>query len=74
MKTRVTVEGRIVLPLPVRREFGIQAGTRIHVQVDEQGKRIILMPITRKYIHSLRGKNKGRGLLKALMAEKSAER
>jgi hypothetical protein len=33
-------------------------------------KRIILMPITRKYIHSLRGKNKGRGLLKALMAEK----
>ncbi|MBM3128477.1 MAG: hypothetical protein FJ009_07535 [Chloroflexi bacterium] len=70
METHATADGRITLLLSIRREFGIQAGTRIQVQVDEQGKRIILTPITRQHIHSLRGKYKGKGLLKALMAEK----
>ena len=37
-------------------------------------KCIVLTPITRKYIHSLHGKYKGKGLLKALMEEKSAEK
>jgi len=31
-------------------------------------------PITREYIHSLRGKLRGKGVLKALMAEKKRER
>ena len=35
---------------------------------------IILTPITRAYIHGLRGKYKGKGLLKALMAEKQREK
>ena len=74
MDTYSDVDGQIIIPPSIRREFGIQAGTRIHVQVDEQGKRIILTPITRKHMHSLRGKYKCKGLLKALMAEKSAER
>ena len=30
--------------------------------------------ITREYIHSLRGKFRGKGLLKALMAEKKREK
>jgi hypothetical protein len=30
--------------------------------------------VTREYVHSLRGKFKGKGLLKALMAEKNKER
>ncbi len=30
--------------------------------------------ITREYVHSLRGKLRGKGLLKALMAEKKTER
>jgi hypothetical protein len=34
---------------------------------------IILTPITREYIQSLRGKYKGRGLLEALAAEKETE-
>jgi len=74
METYATVEGQITIPSSIRRTFGIKAGTRIHIQVDEQRNRIILTPITRKYIHSMRDKYKGRGLLKALMAEKSAER
>jgi bifunctional DNA-binding transcriptional regulator/antitoxin component of YhaV-PrlF toxin-antitoxin module len=58
----------------VRRKLGIKEGTRIQIELDEQNQRIILKPITREYVHSLRGKYKGKGLLKALMAEKKRER
>ena len=37
-------------------------------------KRTANRPITREYVHSLRGKFRGKGLLKALMAEKKTER
>jgi hypothetical protein len=49
-------------------------GTRIQIEVDEEAQRIILTPITREYVHSLRGKYRGKGLLKSLMAEKKRER
>jgi len=74
METYATVKGQIVIPSSVRRKLGIKQGTRIEIEVDEDGQRIILTPITREYVHSLRGKYKGRGLLKALMAEKQRER
>ena len=74
METYATIKGQIVIPSSVRRKFGIKQGTRIEIEVDEEHQRIILTPITREYIHSLRGKYKGRGLLKALMAEKQRER
>ena len=74
METTATSKGQIVIPSSVRRRLGIKEGTRIHIQVDEQAKQIILKPITREYIHALRGKYRGKGLLKALMAEKRRER
>ncbi len=74
METYATVKGQIVIPSSVRRKLGIKEGTRIEIQVDEQRQRIILTPITREYIHSLRGKYKGKGLVKALEAEKKRER
>jgi len=74
METYATVKGQIVIPSKVRRKLGIKEGTRIQVEVDEKTQRIILTPITREYIHSLRGKYKGKGLLKALMEEKQRER
>jgi AbrB family looped-hinge helix DNA binding protein len=74
METYATVKGQIVIPSSVRRKLGIKEGTRIQIELDEQNQRIILKPITREYVHSLRGKYKGRGLLKALMAEKKRER
>ncbi len=74
METYATVKGQIVIPSSVRRKLGIKQGTRIELEVDEAGQRIILTPITREYVHSLRGKYKGKGLLKALMAEKQRER
>ena len=74
METTTTSKGQIVIPSSVRRKLGIKEGTRIQIQLDEEAREIILTPITREYIHSLRGKFKGKGLLKALMAEKKKER
>lgn len=74
METTATSKGQIVIPSSIRRKFGIKEGTRIEIEVDESAKEIILKPITREYVHSLRGKFKGKGLLKALMAEKKKER
>lgn len=74
METVVTSKGQVVIPSQVRRRLGVKEGTYLQIEVDEATKRIILTPITREYIHSLRGKYKGRGLMKALMAEKQQER
>ena len=74
METYATVKGQIVIPSSIRRKFGINESTRIQIDVDEANSRIILTPITREFVHSLRGKYKGRGLIKSLMAEKKLER
>jgi AbrB family looped-hinge helix DNA binding protein len=74
MEATATSKGQIVIPSSVRRKFGIKEGTRIRIEVDDKAQLIILKPITREYIHSLRGRYKGKGLLKALMAEKRRER
>lgn len=72
METTATAKGQIVIPSSIRRRLGIKEGTRI--QIEENGNEIILTPITRDYVHSLRGKFRGKGLMKALMAEKKRER
>ena len=74
MVTTSTVKGQIVIPSSVRRRFGIKEGTRIQIDADEKTHHIILTPITREYIFSLRGKYKGKGLLKTLMDERKKER
>ncbi len=74
METYMTVKGQIVIPSKVRRRLGMKEGTRVQVDVDEGMQRIILTPITREYIEGLRGRYKGKGLLKALAAEKKRER
>jgi AbrB family looped-hinge helix DNA binding protein len=74
METIATKKGQIVIPSKIRRHFGIKEGTRIQIDVDEKDHSIILKPITREYINSLRGKFKGKGLMKELMEEKKNER
>ena len=74
MDTTATSNGRIVIPSSIRRKFGIREGTRIQITVNDDETEIILTPITREYVHSLRGKFKGKGLMKALMAEKKRKR
>ena len=74
METTATSKGQIVIPSSIRRKFGITEGTRIQINVSDDESEIILTPITREYVHSLRGKFKGKGLLKSLMAEKKREK
>lgn len=72
MESYATAKGQIVIPAKIRKKYGIKAGTKIEI-IDE-GERIVLQPITSEYIHSLRGKYKGKGLLKELTEEKKRER
>jgi AbrB family looped-hinge helix DNA binding protein len=74
METITTTKGQIVIPSAVRRKLGIKEGTRIQIEVDEKNQRLILTPITREYIRSLRGKYKGLGLLRSLMEDRKRER
>lgn len=74
METIATSKGQVVIPSKLRRRLGIRDGTYIQIDVDDVNKRLILTPVTREYIHSVRGKYKGKGLMKALMAEKQREK
>ena len=74
METTASEKGQIVIPSAVRRQLGIKKGTRIHIDVDEKNRKIILTPITRERVESLLGTYKGKGLLEALMEDKKRER
>jgi len=69
----VTSKGQLVIPAKLRKKFGIRKGTRVSVR--EEGTRLILQPITREYIHSLRGILKGDGsAMKFLLEERKRDR
>ena len=74
METTSTTKGQIVIPSAMRRKLGIKTGTRIRVELDEENAQIILKPITREYIHSLRGKFRGSGLVEELEASRLRDR
>jgi bifunctional DNA-binding transcriptional regulator/antitoxin component of YhaV-PrlF toxin-antitoxin module len=67
-----SVKGQVVIPRWLRKEFEIEKGTRASVQATPQG--ILLKPVTRAYIRSLRGSLKGRGVVKALLEDRKRER
>ena len=73
MHSTMTSYGRLTLPSEIRTKFGIKGGTRLHIEIDEKENLIILKPITREYIYSLRGKFKGKGLVRELMGGKRIE-
>jgi AbrB family looped-hinge helix DNA binding protein len=74
METVATSKGQVVIPSKIRKQLGIKDGTYLQIDVNTLTKQIILTPVTREYVRSLRGKYKGKGLMKALMAEKKRER
>ena len=74
METVATSKGQVVIPSKIRKQLGIKDGTYLQIDVDAITRQIILTPVTREYVRSLRGKYKGRGLMKALMADKKRER
>jgi AbrB family looped-hinge helix DNA binding protein len=55
--TTVTTKGQLVIPSRLRRKYGIRKGTQVAF-VDE-GKKIVLQPLTPEFIRSLRGSLKG---------------
>jgi len=67
-----TAKGQVVIPRRFRKEFDIEEGTRAMVTSTPDG--ILLKPITRSYIKSLRGSLKGKGVLKAMMEDRKRER
>ncbi|MBN8247618.1 MAG: AbrB/MazE/SpoVT family DNA-binding domain-containing protein [Verrucomicrobia bacterium] len=67
-----TTKGRVVIPAWLRREFQIEDGTKASVTATPDG--ILLRPITRDYIKSLRGRLKGKGVMKAMMDDRKRER
>lgn len=74
METVATSKGQVVIPSKIRKQLGIKDGTYLQIDVNDLTKQIILTPVTREYVRSLRGRYKGKGLMKALMAEKKRER
>jgi AbrB family looped-hinge helix DNA binding protein len=72
-KSVVTVKGQVVIPAKLRRKFGIQKGTQVHIY-DRDGE-IVIRPVTDEYLRSLAGITGTKGkLLKALREEKAKER
>jgi AbrB family looped-hinge helix DNA binding protein len=74
METVAISKGRVVIPSKIRKQLGIKDGTYLQIDVNTETRQIILTPVTREYIHSLRGKYKGKGLMKALIADNKRER
>jgi AbrB family looped-hinge helix DNA binding protein len=68
--SRVTQRGRIVIPTELRQRLGIHGGTAV-IFLEKHG-RVILRPITKKYVAKLRGMLKGEpSVLKTLLREPS---
>jgi AbrB family looped-hinge helix DNA binding protein len=67
-----SVKGQVVIPRRLRRDFGIEQGTRAIVY--REGERIVLRPMTLQHYRSMRGSLKGKGVLNALMADRRRER
>jgi AbrB family looped-hinge helix DNA binding protein len=65
-------KGQVVIPRRLRREFEIEEGTRAYVESTPEG--ILLKPITRAYIKSLRGKYKHLPLMETLKEMKREEK
>ncbi len=72
-KAAVNAKGQVVIPAKLRRRLGIRKGTVVSFQ--EDNGRLILQPITREFIRSLRGSLKGKpSVLNLLMQERKRER
>jgi AbrB family looped-hinge helix DNA binding protein len=67
-----SIKGQVVIPRRLRKEFEIEEGTRATVVSTPEG--ILLKPITRTYIRSLRGSLKGTKAMETFMAERKRER
>jgi len=70
METTITSKGQIVIPARIRKNFGIEEGTRIELIEDQAAGVIILKPVTPQYVHSLRGILKGSAAFSSVIPNK----
>ncbi|HUI43918.1 MAG TPA: AbrB/MazE/SpoVT family DNA-binding domain-containing protein [Terriglobia bacterium] len=69
----VTTKGQLVIPARLRKRFGIKKGTVM--TFSEDSGRIVMQPVTREFIHGLRGSlRRGPSALRVLIAERKRER
>lgn len=66
METIINSKGQFMIPSKIRKQLRIKDKSFLQIEVDVETRRIIITP--------LRGKHKGKGLMKALMNEKKRER
>ena len=67
-----SIKGQVVIPRRLRKEFEIEEGTRAYVESTPEG--ILIKTVTTKFIRGLRGSLKGKGVMKAMMEDRKAER
>ena len=76
MKTEVstvTTKGQLVIPSKLRRKYSIKQGTQVAFLEEEN--RLVLQPLTREFVRSLRGSLRGEpSALKALLDNRKHER
>ena len=72
METYATVKGQIVIPIGLRRKFGLREGTKIIIT--ERDYTIVLKPLTEQYLRKLQGSLKGKGGLQALLDQHRKEK
>lgn len=58
--SQLSVKGQVVIPSEFRDELGLETGTR--VSFERQGDALLMRPITKAYVASLRGCLKGPSL------------
>lgn len=70
-KSMVTTKGQVVIPAEIRKKLHITKGTVMQIQ--EDGDKIIMRPITAEYIKSLAGMFKTKGKMTRLLLEERAK-
>ena len=73
----MTTNGRMTIPVEIRKKYGVKEGTRMRFIPDEEHRRIFLIPMTRKYFRALAGvlkpKRGEKSMLKSLIILKVEE-
>ncbi len=71
MESVITKKGQVVVPVSLRRKYGIKAGTRV-VWIDT-GSVIKLIPLPGDPIEALRGCSKSEGLSQSLLEDRARD-
>ena len=68
LHTRLNKRGQIVVPVPIRKRYGLRAGD--HLLWLDDGQTIQVIPVPVDAIRSLRRRGRGEGLVEKLLKER----